>query len=317
MIENASHEEILKSLDYSAQSEFHNATRRIIYNFSEQSLKDRGYFHVDVMSGIGSGLIVYQNFRFFLLTAKHNLRQLYPTSLRNESPIWVPIEHPPKWSSMSDFFMGRRVWYIGELIEVEGDCFDAQDIVLIEFFLPLKPRSVPRQFINVESQDYFLQKDQFFEKQILMCSGYPSKTNSYKELASHPEYSQSTTFILEHKFGFCSVEGCDELVKFDSEKKITHAELNGFSGGPVCSVYFDESEVKLAGISLSGDGGILRFLPAYMFHNAIRSYRHARCEILDEASNLSDETERPDIILNWFCEMESADESLRMKLNLT
>ena len=96
MIKDARFEGILRALEFSKKSKFATATRRIIYNFSEQDIEDRGHFHVDVMSGIGSGLVVYQNFLFFLLTARHNLKQLYPIDLRNESPVWVPKDHPPK-----------------------------------------------------------------------------------------------------------------------------------------------------------------------------------------------------------------------------
>lgn len=59
------------------------------------------------------------------------------------------------------------------------------------------------------------------------------------------------------------------------------------------------------------------FLPAYVFHDAIASYKDARCEILDEASHLADETERPDEILAWYCEIENADDNFRKKLGLT
>lgn len=317
MIENASFDVISRSLDFSVKSEFSSATRRIIYNFSELDIAERGHFHVDVMSGIGSGLVVYQNFRFFLLTAKHNLKLLYPPALRNESPIWVPKEHPPNWDDMMDFFMARRIWYVGELIEYESDYFDPQDIVLIEFFFPLKPKSLPKQFINIENTDYFLKEDDYFEKQILICSGFPAKSNLYDELKSHPEYTQSTIFNMEHKFGMLCKEGRDEFVRFDSDIKITHEDLNGMSGGPVYSAFYDESEIKLAGISLSGGGGKLRFLPAYVFHEAVASYKDARCEILDDASHFADETERPDEMLSLYCEMENADGNYRKKLGLS
>lgn len=316
MIENAGFEEIRRALEFSRLSRFAKATRRIVHNFSEDNIEERGHFHVDVMSGIGSGLIVYQNFRFFLLTARHNLKQLYPLELRNESPIWVPKDHPPKWDDMLDFFMARKIWYIGELIDYERSSFDPQDVVLIEFFFPMKPMSLPQQFINVENSDYFLEREEFFEKQILMCSGFPAKYNVYENLEEHPEFTQSTTFNLDHKVGFFTREDNDGFVSFIDDMKITHEELNGMSGGPVYSVYHDDSEVKLAGISLSGGGNKLRFLPAYVFHDAVISYKNARCEVVDEASYIADETERPDEMLRMYCEMESKDENFRRQLGL-
>lgn len=317
MVENASFEEIRRALEFSRQSEFATATRRIIYNFSEEDLEDRGYFHVDIMSGIGSGVIVYQNFRFFLLTAKHNLKQLYPLEFRNESPIWVPKDHPPKWDDMLDFFMARKIWYVGELIEYDTEYFDPADVVLIEFFFPMKPMSLPHQFINIENSEYFLSREDYFENQILMCAGFPAKSNLYENLESDPEYTQSTIFNIAHKAGMFVREGRDGYVSFDSSMNITHDELNGMSGGPVYSVFHDNSEVKLAGISLSGGGSILRFLPAYIFHEALRSYQTARCEVVDPASHIADETERPDMMLKMYCDMENKDECFRCRLGLS
>ncbi|ODC04020.1 hypothetical protein BFW38_11210 [Terasakiispira papahanaumokuakeensis] len=316
MIENAGFEDIRRGLEFTKQSEFAKATRRIVYNFSEINIEERGHFHVDVMSGIGSGLIVYQNFRFFLLTAKHNLKQLYPLELRNESPIWVPKDHPPNWDDMLDFFMARRIWYVGELIDYERSSFDPQDVVLVEFFFPMKPMSLPQQFINVGTSDYFLDKDSFFEKQILMCSGFPAKYNFYDNLDERSEFTQSTMFNLDHKVGLFIRDEHDGFVSFSDEMNITHEELNGMSGGPVYSVFHDDSEVRLAGISLSGGGSKLRFLPAYVFHDAVISYKNARCEVVDEASYLADENERPDEMLRMYCDMENKDEHFRRRLGL-
>lgn len=317
MIKNATVSQIRRALEFSYNSNFAMATRRIIHNFSEMNIRERGYFNVDVMSGIGSGLIIYQNYRFFLLTARHNLDQLYPEELRNESPIWVPKEHPPKWDDMLDFFMARRVWYVGELIEDQSDYTNLQDLVLIEFFFPMKPLSLPKQFITIENHDYFLKKSEFFDKQILMCSGYPKNSNFYSEVDSDQKYTQSTTFNLERLNGMLILNSYDSYVEFKNPKgKVTHDDLNGYSGGPVYSVYHDNSEIKLAGITLTGGGNKLRFLPAYIFHDALISYRKARCLILDNASYIADETERPDEILKWYCELEHKDETYMQSLGL-
>jgi hypothetical protein len=269
------------------------------------------------MFGIGSGLVVYQNFRFFLLTARHNLKQLCPLELRNESPIWIPVDHPPKWTNMADFFMARRIWYVGELIDYESETINPKDIVLIEFFMPLRPMAMPEQFVNVESSDYFLKKDDFFENQILMCSGFPAKFNFYDDQNSPPEYTQSTIFNVHHKVGMFSKDHRDGFVSFKTDTVITHEDINGMSGGPVYSVFHNDSEIRLAGIALTGGGGILRFLPAYVFHEAVSSYKKARCEVVDPASRLADETERPDEVIKFLCDLEKKDENFRRRLGLS
>lgn len=315
MIENANKSQIHSALDFSLNCSFAKATRRIIYNFSEEFIEERGHFHVDVMSGIGSGLVIYQNYRFFLLTAKHNIEQLYPIPLRNESPIWVPIDHPPIWRDMNDFFMGRRIWHIGELIE-QSDYFNSEDIVLIEFFCPLRPQSLPRQFINVNDPNYFIKKECFFEKQILACSGFPANSNLYHEVNNNSEITQSTNFNLVHMFGLFFMDEIGGFIHFDEAQNVNSEILNGMSGGPVFSVFNDESELKLAGITLTGGDNKLRFIPAYVLHDAIGSYKTSRCEVIDEASYIADETERPDLALAMFCELENADENFRIKLGL-
>jgi len=186
--------------------------------------------------------------------------------------------------------------------------------VLIEFFFPMK---LPKQFINIENTDYFLKKDAFFENQILMCSGFPAKYNFYDNLDSHPEYTQSTNFNLKHKVGMFIKDDRDGFISFNTAMNITHEELNGMSGGPVYSVFHDDSEVKLAGISVSGGGDKLRFLPAYVFHEAVSSYKSARCEVVDQASHLADETERPDEVLKTYCDMENKDKNFRRRLGLS
>lgn len=316
MTKSASEEQIARAIDFSKKSQFAMATRRIIYNHSDLGIEDRGYFHVDVMSGVGSGLVIFQNHRFFLLTAKHNLKQLYPESIRNESPIWVPKEQPPCWDHMLDFFMARKIWYVGELISNECANVDCQDLVLIEFFFPIKPMGLPKQFINVEEGDYFLRKDDFFENQILMCSGFPKDSNQYDEVESHHKYTQSTVFNWEYKVGLYKSSCLEGYLEFDPASNVTHEMLNGMSGGPVYSIYHDDTQIKLAGISLTGGGGKLRFLPAYIFHEAVTSYRSARHEVVDEASHFADESERPDMMLKMYCEMEGLDDDYKRRYGL-
>ena len=180
----------------------------------------------------------------------------------------------------------------------------------------MKLNSLPQQFINIENPDYFLAEDDFLEKQILLCTGFPAKDNLYDNIDSHPEYTQSTAFNMGHKAGLFTKDGRDGFVSFDEKMNVTHEELNGMSGDLVYSVFHDDSEIKLAGISLSGGGGKLRFLPAYVFHEALSSYKSARHEVVDPASDFADETERPDKMLEMYCDMENKDENYRRRLGL-
>lgn len=91
---------------------------------------------------------------------------------------------------------------------------------------------------------------------------------------------------------------------------VSHASLNGMSGGPVYSIYENNSGIKLAGITVSGGNNTLRFIPSYMFIEAIDNYRESPCTILDPASHLTDATtERPDKVLELACSLEDDTES--------
>ena len=293
--------------------EIAKATRRIIYNVSDEGIAERGFFRSDFMSGVGSGLLVYMDFRFFLLTARHNLDRMYPEEMRNESHVWVPKEFSPKFSGLQDFLMARRVWYIGELIDDERETFDPKDVVLVEFFPPVGPQDLPENFVRVSGDDDFLKEEEFYEGQILSCFGYPESSNYYDNIEGDPIYNQSTAFNLSVVVGSFTGDAVGGTMVVDEP----HNEVNGMSGGGVFFLGGDVGEGELAGIVSCGGGGFIRFVPAFMFNGALLRYRDARCEVIDQASNLTEyATERYDSWLKILCEMAGKDEDYKRNLGL-
>ena len=61
------------------------SARRIFFNYLEEPLEERGYFHVDLMHGSGSSVLLRSSGRFFLLTARHVLSNNMSLGFQNES----------------------------------------------------------------------------------------------------------------------------------------------------------------------------------------------------------------------------------------
>ena len=53
------------------------------------------------------------------------------------------------------------------------------------------------------------------------------------------------------------------------------------SGGAIYNVQPKANQVKLAGIPITAGKNICRFVPSYLFINAIMNYSEANCNIID------------------------------------
>ena len=104
--------DIKKLLIKAKDSNVGKSTRRIFFNHLYQSVEERGYFHVDLMYGTGSGVLLKFDSRYFLLTAKHVISNNITDGFQNESPFWVSTHFKPKWQTFADFMFPRRIWNI-------------------------------------------------------------------------------------------------------------------------------------------------------------------------------------------------------------
>ncbi len=320
MIKSATEDQISKAFIYSIDSYIARSTRRMVFNFSTQTIEERGYYYAEGISGFGAGILVYKDYRYFLLTAKHNItNHIYPEEWRTESPIWVPAHHQPNIQTedsgdfvLGSFFMARRMWDIGAISSNEHPSIDASDVVLIEFadnIVMHAMRNLPPVFLDLNDQEGIMHKNGFFDRQVLVASGFPRNKNDYlhdEEPGSDHVHFQHN---IDHVVGMYhnNEEGC---LFMSYDPPVSHENLNGMSGGPVYSIYENDSGIKLAGITVSGGNNILRFIPSYMFVEAIDNYRDAPCTILDPASHLTDATtERPDKVLELACSLEDDTES--------
>ena len=270
------------------------SARRLFFTSLEQSLAERGHFHVDWMYGAGSSVLLRLGGVFFLLTAKHVLTNNMPKGFPNESPFWVSMHSRPRWDSLLDFMYPRRLWNIGERIRHQIPLVDHEDICLIELFDPL-PGSAPDCFIDLDGETHpCLNQDQFFAGQFLTVCGYPFRLNEFAHDDTREGFTHMTTIHKSLVTGVLLIEEKHEmLISFDvSESEVNHDFLNGMSGGPIVNLMPEASDTKLAGIAISAGDNICRFYPFFAIYPAIREYQQCSCQIIDPLSDLTN----PDLV---------------------
>lgn len=267
---------LAKYIDKAAKSNVAKSTRRFFFNHLYESAQYRGYFHVDLMYGLGSGVLLRFDDEFFILTAKHVIANNVSDGFQNESPFWFSVKDKARFSAPHDILFPKRIWNIGELVH-----FADGDLCLIELFYP-KKFHMPDHFIEIKDKTSFLTKKEFFDGQLLLTTGYPFEKNSFDFTPINKDYSHSTkvqrhtipgVYLPKKGVGFISFEMTGGNYK--------HENINGMSGGAVYNVQFKANQVKLAGIPLTAGNNICRFLPSYLFIDAIINYKDASCNVVD------------------------------------
>ena len=102
-------------INISIHSNVANSCRRIFFNHLYDTNYENG-FHVNVMHGAGSGIVLFFDRKFFLLTAKHVIEKSTLGSYQNNSPFWVPVNKKKIWESLYDFMFPKYYYDIGKLI---------------------------------------------------------------------------------------------------------------------------------------------------------------------------------------------------------
>lgn len=189
-------QKLSRYVDNAAKSNVARSTRRFFFNYLNESVADRGYFHVDQMYGLGSGVLLKINEKFFILTANHVVQNNTLGNFQNESPFWFAIKDNKNVSGMRDFLYPKRIWFIGELISKISSDVDQSDVLLIELFQP-QEFNMPNHYIEIIDTQSVLTKDELFDGQILLVSGYPFERN-YFDSDSKIEGFDHATNVQRH-----------------------------------------------------------------------------------------------------------------------
>ncbi len=175
--------------------------------------------------------------------------------------------------------------------DIEKTWVDFQDICLIELFPPLTMILVrPSNFIEINTLSTMpvknmLNKGQFFEGQFLGASGFPLALNTFdfdEGSGLLDGITHSTKMIRHHPLGICMFDehGLPYIDYTEEIQKKSNVEHNGMSGGVIHNMS-GNGKALWAGMNISGNNKITRFIPAYKMIHAIKNYKHAKSIVLD------------------------------------
>lgn len=199
-----SEEEFRIILEKSYQTNVSKSIRRIFFNSISEEEKQKGRWHIGIMSGKGTCIIIKYDHRFFAISANHVFRDLKDKegNYLNASPFWIPMEFHTKWEKMDDFFMPKKFWEIGKLINLDEKIL-TNDICMIELYHPTG-NSFPDHYIDLdENRNIFSIEEDFFEGRFLQISGYPFCKNYFDWEVTHanPIMTHSTSIIRHTAIG--------------------------------------------------------------------------------------------------------------------
>lgn len=261
------------------------SARRIIFTHCSEPMSTTGFYHADqVYSGGGSGILIKYQQKFFLLTAKHVLDANYSTQ-QNESPFFTHVFSKNGWSDISGLLLPMREWKIGELIREDIEGIEMQDISLIELssmildhpdkYIDLDSKNAPKG-IAIKNMQNGMQ---------LLASGYPIDKNPI-EYGFSDEYNCAATINKHIYTGTCEIKNSTPTLSLIN--KLSHAELNGISGGAVSNIAQKSNKTEWVGMIQRAGGGLIRFYPASLIIPAIKNYQKANYCTIDPAAEITD-----------------------------
>jgi hypothetical protein len=265
------------------ESNLIKSTRRIFFNHLNESVKERGIFHVDLMYGSGSGILIKHDYSFYLLTADHVLNNATSYSFANESPFWVPSQSNTFPQELDAFLMPAQIVHIGESVPDRGGKFESRDLILIELFFP-SVKYMPDAFIDLDANlEVLAGRDEFFEGQYLLASGYPFETNHFEFFEEKPGGITHSTMVSRLIVdGICEFDDNDPIMTRRLGSG-TFPNLSGASGGIVTNIPAPGSDGKMLGMLVSAGSKIVRFIPSYIITEALTKKLMARVTPVDPA----------------------------------
>jgi hypothetical protein len=261
------------------------SSRRIFFNYLEQSTEERGHFHVDQMHGGGTGILIKYMEIFFLLTAKHVIEENTKFDYQSESPFWVTSLSREWPVNLYGFLMPKRIWHIGKGISWTSSYTDPEDILLIELFYP-NPNYWPDGFLDLDQNDLILEEENFYDGQLLLTQGYPLSDNDFFYENVPEGYTHGTNLLAQTLPATLNFENDERFMKFITQNIVEHENLNGFNGSPICNLQPDLDDIKWAGMLTSGGNNMARFIPSYALRDSLFNFQDFPFEIVDPSAML-------------------------------
>ena len=157
--------------------ELANSTRRIFHIVSDASVDESKYFKDIFFTNWGTGILIKDGLKYFLLTARHVMDDYFQySSGANTSPFRVTDKSISSFSKVDDFLYPKYFWTIGDIVE-EHEYYDFKDAILVELFHPL-PGQIIDHFIDIDTV-IPLEIDDFKDGMVAVDFGYSIESNPY------------------------------------------------------------------------------------------------------------------------------------------
>jgi hypothetical protein len=271
-----------RALTNSLTSNVIKSTRRIFFNHLEESVEQRGHFHVDQFFGAGTGILIKKSELFYLLTANHVIQSATKYKFNNDSPFWITAKSEYKVESIYDYLMPAKILHIGETIQDLGISLDMTDIVLVEMFSPM-PLHQPDHFVNLDDKiSPFLSKEKYYEGQLLLAAGYPFERNNF-EFYDEPKdgFTHETNINRNIVQGVCLFDRGEPYMTLEPISNTNYQNMSGASGGIISNVQPKSNQAQVLGMLISGGPKIIRFIPTHILQKAINNMHSARITVVD------------------------------------
>lgn len=273
---------ISKELKQKIDEIFHS-TRRIFHiTIDEECFNHQSQFKDIFFSGYGTGILLKFKNSFFLLTAKHVLKDYLTKRPVNTSPFRIQVDATKGFKSVEDFLYPKKIWDIGQLIQ-ENDFYEYEDIILVELHQPMPAQKV-KHYINFNNIQ-IMKVDDFRAGLLSIEHGYSIESNPYYYVPDnkfHPFdaniFSCSTNVKKDFLIGVLEKES---NYFFFKKEKSNIKDTNGMSGSLIICV--DKKTIKLLGVHVRGstDSDKIHFVPMEKISNAILEYEKSPSYIID------------------------------------
>ncbi|AVZ86804.1 hypothetical protein CDG55_14365 [Acinetobacter sp. WCHA45] len=266
------------------------SSRRLLKVHSDGGMEGR-YKPTAVGSHV-SGILIWFNYKYFFLTARHCLQkfrddigdEIQLNNFYNHSPYW--INKSDSFSdSLLDFLYVRKIWFIGEIFKLRvfetAEGIDLEDLCLLEIYYPMQP---VKNYVNLNNLNNVVKSKSEVNNSLMGFSGYPAEKNPYfwednDVVPITGTATHSTLFTRWYDYGInIGNSNCIQLLR------PRRFDYSGMCGGTVFTI--NESEIKWAGMYISGSDDKARYIPSYLILDVILNYRESRSLTIDQDAEI-------------------------------
>lgn len=263
--------------------ELAKSTRRIFHISSDTSVDESKYFKDIYFANWGTGILIKDGLKYFLLTARHVMDKYFEySSGANTSPFRVTDKSITSFSKVDDFLYPKYFWTIGDIVE-EHEYYDFKDVILVELFHPV-PGQVIDHFIDIDTV-IPLEIDDFKDGMVAADFGYSIESNPYfydpsNDIApfNSEVHSCSTKIYLDGINGHLR----EDRFSFVFEKyNYLDLDTNGMSGGLIIGIV--DGIARPLGMHCRGSSrsNHINFLPIADLFRAIKRRNESERIIID------------------------------------